>query len=621
MGDFNIKSINTHQERSEFYHLMLKDLKAFDIMLKEGIVEQKSDTMGAEQELCLIDKRGYPSSTALGILKNIQDPNYTNELALYNLEINLSPQKLFGKCFSNSENELHNSIARGREVAQTYDTDILLAGILPTINFRHLSFQYMTPEERYKVLSNELLRLRGTHFEIFLQGVDDFHATLNSVLFEACNTSFQLHLQIDPREFDVMHNWAQMISGPIMAACTNSPLLFGKELWAENRIALFKQSLDTRAIKNHSRNMMPRVYFGKEWMEGSAIQLWQKDVVRFPTILRGEGVPDPLQLINKGIAPSLKHIKLHNGTTYTWNRLCYGVHDNIPHIRIECRYLPAGPTFIDEMANFALWIGVMKGMPERYKGFWKDLPFEIAKSNFIKGARYGLQSMHYWMDRYYCTNELISSILLPIAYNGLDKMGVDSGDAHRLLNVIDNRMSRQRNGSTWQVYNFRRLKKKYKASIASQILTKEMLDRQKEDIPVHEWYDLNVGNSYYQSLTKPSDLLVEDVMNQDVISIKEYSTVEVARSVLEWEKFHHLPVEDVKGDLIGIISQTLLDTCTDDLTIISDIMVKEIISVKPEDTYLYALSLMKEKGVGSLIVKEENKLVGIITRSDQISES
>lgn len=619
MGDFNIKSINNHAERSEFYHLMLKDLKAFDILLKEGIVEQKSDTIGAEQELCLIDKRGYPTSTALNILKDIKDPNYTNELALYNLEINLSPQKLNGKCFSYSENELHNSIARGRSVAQIYDTDIFLAGILPTINFRHLSFEYMTPEERYKVLSNELLRLRGTHFEIFLQGVDDFHATLNSVLFEACNTSFQLHLQIDPREFDAMHNWAQMISGPILAACTNSPLLFGKELWAENRIALFKQSLDTRALKNHSLNMMPRVYFGKEWMEGSPIQLWQKDVVSFPTILRGEGAPDPVELINQGIAPTLKHIRLHNGTTYTWNRLCYGVHENIPHIRIECRYLPAGPTFIDEMANFALWIGVMKGMPEQYREFWKELPFEIAKSNFIKGARYGLQSMHYWMDRYYCTNELISSILLPIAYNGLHKMGVDSDDAHRLLNVIDQRMSRQRNGSTWQIYNFRKLKKKYKPSIVCQILTKEMLDRQKEDIPVHEWHDLNIGNNYYQSLIKPADLLVEDVMNRDVISIKEYSTVEVAKAVLEWEKFHHLPVEDVKGNLTGIISQTLLDTCQDDLTIISDIMVRDIISVKPNDTYLYAINLMEEKNVGSLIVKEEDKLIGIITQSDKVS--
>lgn len=621
MGDFNIKSINTHEERSKFYHLVLRDLKAFDIMLKEGIVEQKSDTIGAEQELCLIDNRGYPASTALGILKDIGDPNYTNELALYNLEVNLSPQKLQGNCFSRSETELHQSINRGREVAAKYDSDILLAGIMPTIHFRHLSFEHMTPEERYKVLSNELLKLRGTHFEIFLQGVDDFHATLNSVLFEACNTSFQLHLQIDPREFDIMHNWAQLISGPILAACTNSPLLFGKELWAENRIALFKQSLDTRAIKNHSRNMMPRVYFGKEWLEGSPIQLWQKDVVRFPAILRGEGVPDPMQLLNQGISPTLKYIKLHNGTTYTWNRLCYGVHENIPHIRIECRYLPAGPTFIDEMANFALWIGVMKGMPEDYMGFWKEMPFEIAKSNFIKGARYGLQSMHYWMDRYYCVNELLNARLLPMAYMGLDKMGVDAQDANRLLSVIERRMERQRNGSTWQIYNFRRLKKKYKPSVASQILAKEMLARQKENIPVHEWHDLDVGNKVYQSLIKPIDLLVEDVMNQDVISIKDYSTVELALAVLEWEHFNHLPVEDVKGDLIGIVSKSLLESCNDKRTMIRDIMVHDIVTVKPNDTYTYALELMEKKNIGSLIVTEENKLVGIITRSDKISDN
>lgn len=618
MGDFNVVPIRSEADRTAFYQDMLRDLRAFDYMLKEGLVEQRSDHIGAEQELCLVTADGCPRSSALGILDRITDERYTNELALYNLEVNLSPQLLQGDCFAKTEAELRTCLAIGREAARQEDTEILLAGILPTLNFRHLLFENMTPEERYKVLSTELLKLRGSNFEIFLQGVDDFQATLESVLFEACNTSFQLHLQVDPRDFKRMHNWAQLISGPVLSACANSPLLFGKELWAENRIALFKQSLDTRSNKNHLRVMMPRVYFGDRWLDGSAIELWKKDVVRFPVLLQGHGDDDPFDLLKQGIMPRLKSIRLHNGTTYTWNRLCYGVANNSPHIRIECRYLPSGPSVPDEIANFAFWIGLMKGMPPEMENFWEHTDFRVAKSNFVKAARTGIQTVLHWNGRNYAAKDLLLTHFLPMAEQGLLGLGVAAKDVKRYLSVIERRVSTENTGAQWQRNSFRRLRKGLKPSVAARLLVRQMLEYQKEDLPVHEWEMMEYGNVHaVGQQTRQEDRMVEDLMHRDVISVRDNVCLEVVEQILEWRKINHLPIENEVGELVGMVSSNLLaevDYRTDDL--VRSVMIKDVITVEPSMRVEKAKEILDAHQIGSLPVLENGALVGLLTRSD-----
>ena len=276
MGDFKIKPIRNQETRNTVYQNILRDLEAFKLMLKEGMIESRGDRIGAEQEICIVDKLGNPTPSALKILKDLDQKEYTNELALFNLEANLDPMKFSGDCFSAMERKLESLIDLGQQSANKQEVNLFLTGILPSINYRHLQFSNMTPEPRYQELSQELLRLRGSSFEIYLQGVDDLNSTLDSVLFEACNTSFQMHLQIPPNEFVQKFNWAQMISGPVLAACTNSPFIFGKELWAESRIALFKQSLDIRSQKNYSRTILPRVYFGHNWIRNSPSEIWGK---------------------------------------------------------------------------------------------------------------------------------------------------------------------------------------------------------------------------------------------------------------------------------------------------------------------------------------------------------
>ena len=618
MGDFNVKGIRSEADRTRFYHSIQQDLKAFDFMLKNGLIEAKSDTIGAEQEICIVSKYGQPKPAALEILGKITDERFTNELALYNLEVNLSPQPLEGKSFSKVAEELRYCIALGKEKAARENAELFLTGILPSLNFRHLMFDFMTPEERYKILSEELLKLRGDKFEIFLQGVDDFHTELDSVLFEACNTSFQLHLQIDPAEFALMHNWSQMISGPVLSICTNSPLLFGKELWAENRIALFKQSLDTRNRRNHSRVKLPRVYFGNGWCQGSAVELWKKDAIRFPTLLQGFGDPDPFESLEAGIMPKLKSIRLHNGTTYTWNRLCYGIANNSAHIRIECRYLPSGPSMRDEIANFAFWIGLMKGLPDAMRNFTEEVDFRTAKENFMRAARNGIHSVFNWFGKNYSAKQLVLEVLLPMARRGLEKMGVDAGDIDHNLEIIEARTRKEQTGSEWQIRNFRQLTTKYKPALANRLLVQQSIFYQEQNRPVHEWENLD-SKSVHQ-LPKHLEVkthLVEDIMHREIFTVRENVSVDFVKAILEWKGFHHLPVEDGNGDLVGLIKRSMLvDVESPSELLARDVMMKNIVKIGPGQTIIDAKALMDSKDISYLSIVENGKLVGILTQSD-----
>lgn len=617
MGDFNVKPIANNRDRAEFYSKILRDLKCFESLLDQGIIEDRGDMIGAEQEMCLVDDIGMPASKAIEVLSQIEDARFTNELALYDMEINLTPRPLKGTCFSDVENELASSMKIAEKSAQKYGCKPYLTGMLQTIGFRHLMFDHMTPEERYRMLSEELLKLRGKSFEIALEGIDDFQATLDSVLFEACNTSFQTHLQVAPSEFVEQHNWAQMISGPVMSVAVNSPLLFGKELWSENRIALFKQSLDTRGEKNHSLETVPRVYFGRKWITESPAELWRENIVRFPLLLKGYGEDDPFKLLSRGVVPKLKSLGLHNGTTYTWNRLCYGVHDNSPHIRIECRYLPSGPTMVDEVANFAFWVGLMKGQPDELKGFWKSVDFRIAKANFVNASRTGLLTVLHWFGKNYSARDLVLDTLLPIAKSGLEKMKINSGDIEKYLGIISDRVTSEKTGAQWQKNNHRVLRKKYRSTVASKLLVQYALSQQKRNLPVHDWSDIILDDDH--NLPKhldPTPHCIEDIMNKDVISVRDNVSVDVAKRIMEWKQINHIPVDDEKGRLVGILSSTTLDRLTDNEIMIKDVMTYNVIAVQPFTKLEDAKTLLIKNKIGSLPVVEKGILVGIVSAKD-----
>ena len=556
MGDFRVRTITNAADRAKMFHHVQDDINALEIMLSENWIKDTYPKIGAEQEICIVDQQYLPATNNLQLLEQINDVHYTNELARFNLELNLDPLDLKKNCFSKLEKDLLRLLEKGQQVAANFDNHLLLTGILPTLKFRHLQFDYMTPIPRYFALSKVLRELRGSHFEIYLQGVDDLNLSLDSMLFEACNTSFQMHLQIAPKDFVNKYNWAQMIAGPVLAFSANSPLLFGCELWAETRIAVFKQSLDTRSSFNQLRKKVPRVFFGEDWLQDSPVNLLKEQVVRFPFILTSDKFELSTRSLKEGKAPDLRAVRIHNGSTYTWNRICYGNADGQPHLRIECRYLPAGPSPIDEMANFVFWAGLMQGQPESMVDFWKKTDFRLAKNNFMKAARYGSQTVLDWFGKKLTSKQLILEELLPIAKTGLTRFGIDAVDIDKYLSVIERRVEKENNGADWQVHNFRKLQKKYNTALALKEITAYSIAAQKENLPVHEWCDLTNNHIAVSSLTP---VTVEEIMHTDIITVNKDDSIALAFTIFDWHQVSYLPVENENGIFVGFLTDGILN--------------------------------------------------------------
>ncbi len=616
MGDFRVRKITDARDRSKMYKYALRDIEAFEQMLLSGLIDIGPAKIGAEQELCLVDQKYDPSTRALDLLKQINDPHFTNELALYNLEINLDPFALKNNCFREVESSLLDLLDKGRREADKMGAHILMAGILPTLKYRHLQFEHMTPEPRYKTLSQALSDLRGTQFEIYLQGVDEVIMSLDSVLFEACNTSFQLHLQINPDEFVQKHNWAQMIAGPVLSACVNSPILFGNELWAETRIALFKQSLDTRSAQKYLRKKLPRVYFGNDWLHNSPAELWKNDIMRFPLIITSDQLEDAPDMLKNGNIPDLRAIRLHNGTTYTWNRLCYGHSKDKPHLRIECRYLPSGPSAIDEIANFAFWTGLMNATPVEGPEFWKKVDFRNAKNNFIKAARTGLNSVFEWYGKNIPAKWLILDTLLPLAKEGLARAKVSPEDIDKYLSIIEKRVLVEQTGADWIVKNFRLLSDVHGRPTAERRIAKSMTLYQNENLAVHTWDKIGskIHPIPYQKTT------VEELMSTDIFSVNEDDSLALAMSIFQWNNIHHLPVEDIEGNLVGMITDGMLTRLSkndqnNDL-LARDVMMEDFITIQADDALKDAEAMLRTNQISGLPVVYKFKLVGIITLRD-----
>ncbi len=614
MGDLRVSGVESPAELRAFYLSVLDDLDTLDTMIREGMIDDGTMHIGAEQELCIVDEDCRPSKKGPEILDVIPFSQYTNELGIFNLEINLDPYPLEGLCFDMVQTELEQLLDKGERYAIESNGRFLLTGVLPTLQKKNLDFAYITPQPRYKLLSETLLRIRGNDFQVYLQGVDEINSTLDSVLYEACNTSFQLHLQVRPQSFVEQYNWSQMIAGPMMSACVNSPILFGRELWAETRIALFKQSLDTRTFSNHIRTQMPRVSFGKDWIKNSFSDIYKDQVSRFPVLLQKKGVPSSSEIFERGEVPKLPYLLLHSGTTYSWNRPCYGSGGKKPHIRIECRYLPAGPSVPDEMANFAFWVGLMKAMPESAKKLPDTVDFKMARGNFIKAARYGLETVHDWYGEKIPAQLLILDKLMPMAEQGLKKSGVNSGSIERYLNIIQNRVESYQTGASWQIRNFRRLRERYSKIQAAQVLTEYMVHHRND--AVHLWKDISVAK--YHKVTDMNKSVMS-CLSGDLITLKDDVPIALARKIMHWKGINHIIVENRNNQLNGVLSSADLPDHTDiekNGNPISSIMSRNVISISIDETPERAWQIMRQNKVRCLPVLEGKELVGIVTSND-----
>lgn len=614
MGSQSVKPITNKAERKEFVNHLLNDIEALDKMIKSNAFEKGTQRIGAEQELCVVDKYYRPSFNALEILDKINDDHFTTELGLFNLEANLDPLELKGKCFSQLEKDLIDLIAKANKAADDIDFNkIILTGILPTFKRKDLVFENMTPFQRYKVLNDVMRKARGNDFRMKIKGVDELILEHESILFEACNTSFQVHLQIDLDHIIDQYNWSQAIAGPVLSVMTNSPLLLGRELWSETRIAVFQQSIDSRNESHLLREQKARVNFGNDWVKDSILEVFTDDVARYAPLVTADLQGNPLEDLKNGIKPELKAIGLHNGTLYKWNRVCYGVHKNIAHLRIENRYIPSGPSIKDEIANAMFWVGVMLGMPDDCKSIWKRMAFKDAKGNFIKAARTGMETYFNWFGKGISAKKLAKQVLLPMAKDGLTKANVDANDIDFYLNIIRERIEKNTSGSKWLVRSSRMLQETVSRQEANILLTYHMHKNQQEGLPVSEWElaqplsgdDVDTNNKIHK------------VMSTQIFTVNKNDSIRLLKNIMQWKNIHHIPVIDDDNKIVGIVSASdLINADEFDGYSAAQIMEKEIKTAHPDMLIEDAKSLMIEHNIRCLPIIDHDELVGILTNTD-----
>ena len=615
MGELKVIRLTSKKDKASYIHHLIKDIDALDKMIRDGLVEKTPIRIGAEQEFCLINDKFNPSHNSLDILRELDDDHFTTEIGDYNLELNLDPIELKGDCFSQLNKQLTGLMEKAKKAAKKHNTNILLTGILPTLTIKHIGVENMTPIERYSILNEAIRDSRKQDFNIHIKGVDEVNLLHDSVMLEGCNTSFQMHLQINPDDFIDSYNWAQAISGPVLSICTNSPLLFGKELWSETRIALFTQSVDTRANSFTLHEKQSRVSFGSEWTSGSVTDIFKDNISRFRSLLTSEFVRDSVDMLEEGEIPKLKALNLHNGTVYRWNRACYGVGGGKPHLRIENRYIPSGPTTADEIANMMFWVGIMIGRPKKYKNIAEKMDFKDAKANFFNAARYGMATQFYWNGQFISSHRLILDELLPMAYRGLYSAGVSPKDAEHYLTLIENRV-KSNSGAQWMVKSFRNLLHKQRPFEALQTLVSNMYDKQEKNYPISTW---SVLSEHAQPPVK-KEKKVKHAMNTDIFLVRKNDSIELVLNIMLWKNINHMPVINDKKELIGLLSWTDVKNFLNDTEKLKDsvdsIMIKDIYTITQFDNLTDARALMEQHNINCLPVIRNNKLIGIITSKD-----
>lgn len=609
------------QSYRDFVRRVLDDIRALEMMMEQGWFESGVRRIGAEQEMFLVDEGRRPALCAEKVLETLSDDHFTNELATFNLECNLEPLLFEGRALRSLEEQLVAFVDKARAAAAVHDADIALMGILPTLRMSDLTLASMTDQPRYELLNGVLNSMRRGPYRFSIRGLDTLSFEHDNVMVEACNTSFQIHFQVGPDEFAHLYNVAQLVSAPVVAVSAFSPTLFGRRLWHETRIALFEQSVDTRSATGHLRERASRVSFGSDWVrEGGVVELLQEDVMRFRALLGADTDEDSVAKVRAGEIPKLKALRIHTGTVYRWNRPCFGVTDGRPHIRIENRALPSGPTPLDAIANAALWFGLISSLSAEYAEVPTRFEFARAKANFYRASQRGIDAILEWPDgKSWSARDLVLDRLIPMAREGLLDKNIDAGDVERYLDVIAKRVSRGRTGSCWLLTSLDSMGDRGTWSERMGAITSAAISREKTGDPVSEWplASMNECTDWKHSYQR-----VEQYMTTDLVTVEGDEPVELVARLMDWKKIRHVPVEDAQHHLCGLVSyravmRVLLERGEDARTIpVREIMKRDIITVRPTSRTLDAMHLMDQRAVACLPVVKEDRLVGILTERD-----
>jgi gamma-glutamyl:cysteine ligase YbdK (ATP-grasp superfamily) len=488
VGEDVKRTTYTRVDRQEYRRKVQLCLDVFETMLAQSSFEFDHPLTGMEIECNLVDDAYQPAMTNSDVLAAIADPAYQTELGAYNIELNVPPRPLAGDTSVQLEDEVRASLNAAETQASADGAHIVMIGILPTLMPEHLTSGWMSESARYAALNDSIFNARGEDLQIDIDGPEPLSMKSTSIAPESACTSMQLHVQVSPDDFAANWNAAQVLAGPQLALGANSPYFFGHQLWSETRIELFAQSTDTRPDELKTQGVRPRVWFGERWIT-SIFDLFEENVRYFPSLLPEVSDEDPVAELEAGRTPHLAELRLHNGTVYRWNRPVYDVVAGRPHLRVENRVLPAGPTVIDMLANSAFYYGMLRTLCEEDRPVWTKMDFAAAQRNFMAAARHGMRAELFWpgFDTVNAA-ELVLDELLPMAYDGLDRWGVAAEIRDRLLGVIEGRARARRNGASWQVAAVRALEHR---GLARPAALAEMLrmycGHMHSNEPVHSW--------------------------------------------------------------------------------------------------------------------------------------
>jgi hypothetical protein len=197
---------------------------------------------------------------------------------------------------------------------------------------------------------------------------------------------------------------------------------------------------------------------------------------------------DPSAVLESGGTPKLDELRLHNGTIYRWNRPVYAVVDEVPHVRVENRVLPSGPTVIDTLANAAFYFGLVRALAEQDRPVWSQMSFAAAEENFHSAAVAGINAQLYWPGvGQVPATELVVRRLLPLAAEGLRSWGVADSETGYLLDIIERRCVDGVNGSSWLVDQVHRRGGEADRATVLRNVVGDYRDRMHANEPVHTW--------------------------------------------------------------------------------------------------------------------------------------
>ncbi len=480
----------TRSQRTRYRRELRRNLDLFETFLDTAEFVDEG-TVGVELEMNLADRDSMaPALIADTLLEDLDDEQYVHEIGRFNLEANLPVTHPEGTGLRELETALGAAVDRADAAAQARGARVVPVGHLPTISEDLFADEaWRAPGVRYEALESSVMEARGEEITLRIEGEGrGVDTTFDSIAPESACTSMQLHLQVPPEQFAAAWNAAQAIAGPQVALAANSPFLLGRRLWHETRIPTFVQALDTRPPEYAAQGVRPRVWFGERWIT-SMFDLFEENVRLFPALIPESREMAEEPLLTDGHSPRLHELMLHNGTVWRWNRPIYDPGTDLPHLRLENRLLPAGPTAADMAANAAFFYGIVRSLVHERRPLWSRMSFEQADESFQQCARWGLEARVRWpkVGRVRVA-DLLQEHLIPQAMQGLRELGADPQVIARYQEILTERARTGRNGARWQIDTVTSLE--LRGGTREQALA-EMTRRYRAAVdsgePVHAW--------------------------------------------------------------------------------------------------------------------------------------